>query len=72
MYEQYYAHSLENQPKAAWQKLQEHLIQTAKMAKLFAEPFKAGDWAYLTGLYHDLGKYAHEFQDMLIAALVPT
>ena len=71
MSKQYYAHSLENQPKAVWQKLQEHLIQTAKMAKLFAKPFKAGDWAYIAGLYHDLGKYSHKFQDMLNTANDP-
>ena len=28
-------------------------------------PFGAGDWAYLAGLWHDLGKYQDEFQKKL-------
>ncbi|MFA5032889.1 MAG: CRISPR-associated helicase Cas3' [bacterium] len=62
----YYAHSLEGRPQEEWQELKEHLKNVAKLAKQFAEPIGAGDWAYVTGLLHDIGKYSHEFQNMLI------
>ena len=35
------------------------------MARVFGEPFGAGDWAYLAGLWHDLGKYAADFQSYI-------
>ena len=38
------------------------------MARLFAEAFGARDWGCLAGLWHDIGKYSAEFQDMLRAA----
>jgi len=41
-----YAHSLPDEPKDKWQKLEEHLYGTAELARQFAEPFGAGDWAY--------------------------
>ncbi|MFO7871669.1 MAG: CRISPR-associated endonuclease Cas3'' [Kiritimatiellia bacterium] len=41
---------------------------TAELAKKFAEPFGAGDWGYLAGLWHDLGKYSAEFQKKLFDA----
>lgn len=42
--------------------LEEHLREVAKLANRFAEPFDSGDWAYLAGLWHDLGKYRPRFQ----------
>lgn len=51
----YYAHSLEGQPQEKWQPLDEHLRKVAERAKGFTEPFGAGEWAYLAGLWHDLG-----------------
>ncbi len=58
----YYAHSNENELKENWQLLKEHLLQTGKLAKNFAEKFKAGDLGYIAGLLHDIGKYSKEFQ----------
>jgi len=65
MTKKYYAHSLERKPPSEWQPLEEHLRNVAKMAKSFAEGFGAGDWGYLAGLWHDIGKYSDEFQKML-------
>ena len=56
MGKQFYAHSLEERPKNEWQSLKEHLKETAKLSKQFADVFGAGDWGYLAGLWHDLGK----------------
>ena len=64
----YYAHSREGNPdKSTWQPLDEHLRQTAELAKKFAEAWEAGDWGYLAGLWHDIGKYSTEFQDRICA-----
>lgn len=51
--------------------LQEHLVATAERARQFADEFGAGDWAYIAGLWHDLGKYQSEFQSYLKAAADP-
>ncbi len=42
--------------------LSSHLHQTATLAGQFASVFSGQDWAYLAGLWHDLGKYSDEFQ----------
>ncbi len=42
--------------------LNEHLLEVAKLAQQFATSFNGGDWAYLSGLWHDLGKYRPRFQ----------
>ncbi len=42
--------------------LEEHLNAVAKKAQDFANDFGSGDWAYLAGLWHDIGKYSAEFQ----------
>jgi CRISPR-associated endonuclease/helicase Cas3 len=67
----YYAHSLEGRPPSEWQPLEEHLRNVAEKARSFAEVFGAGDWAYLAGLWHDLGKYSKEFQQMLHDSATP-
>ncbi|MEW6202981.1 MAG: CRISPR-associated helicase Cas3', partial [bacterium] len=66
MQEEYFAHSLENRPPEEWQRLDEHLRNVANLAKQFAESFGGGDWGYAAGLWHDIGKYSQEFQNMLI------
>jgi len=56
MNHKYYAHSLEGRSPSEWQPLEEHLKNVADLAKHFAEDFGAGDWAYLAGPWHDLGR----------------
>ena len=58
MNKSYYAHSLDGRPVSEWQLLDEHLLNVAELARTFAEEFGAGEWAYLAGLWHDLGKYS--------------
>ncbi|MFH0789420.1 MAG: hypothetical protein V2B13_17655 [Pseudomonadota bacterium] len=50
----YYAHSLPGRPQEKWQPLETHLKNVAEMARGFAEPFGAGEWGYLVGLWHDI------------------
>ncbi len=57
----FYAHSAEGKPKSEWHSLEEHLKGTAELAKSFADKFGSGYWAYLAGLWHDIGKYSKEF-----------
>ncbi len=67
--EKYYAHSLPGKPRKEWQRLEEHLKNVAELAKTFAKSFNAQDWAYLAGVWHDIGKYSKEFQEMLKKAV---
>ena len=64
----YYAHSFKGKPLKEWHKLEEHLLRTAELAKKFADEFGCGDWGYLAGLWHDLGKYSVDFQKMLLSS----
>lgn len=57
-----YAHSKEGIPPAQWQNLQEHLTGTAEKAASMASEFGCSEWAYLAGLWHDLGKFSSDFQ----------
>ncbi len=50
MTQKYYAHTLDGKPPSDWQPLEEHLKNVAKMARLFADAFGAGDWGYLAWL----------------------
>lgn len=68
MSKDYYAHTKEGRPPSEWQLLEEHLANVAKMAQSFAAAFGAGQWGYMAGLWHDLGKYSTEFQQRLGAA----
>ena len=52
----FYAHSVDGRQVSEWQLLDEHLVNVAELARRFAEEFGAGEWAYLAGLWHDLGK----------------
>ena len=65
MDKEYYAHSLEGKPPSEWQPLEEHLKNVAEIARSFSEDFGTGDWGYLAGLWHDIGKYSDEFQKKL-------
>ena len=40
----------------------EHLVESARLARKFAGAFDAEEWAWLAGMWHDLGKYSDDFQ----------
>ncbi len=61
----FFAHSLEGEPPEKWQPLEEHLKNVAELASQFAVRFGGDNWAYLAGLWHDLGKYSPAFQAKL-------
>lgn len=63
------AHVLEAQAEH-WEEhaLEEHLQAVAKLADQFASTFDSSDWAYLAGLWHDLGKYRPAFQNYIRGA----
>lgn len=41
--------------------LDEHLKETAKLAERFAAEFGCGEWGWLAGVGHDLGKRSKVF-----------
>jgi CRISPR-associated endonuclease/helicase Cas3 len=47
------------------QTLSDHLIETANLAKIFADSFGVKYTAYWAAMLHDLGKYTDAFQDYL-------
>jgi CRISPR-associated helicase Cas3/CRISPR-associated endonuclease Cas3-HD len=66
----YYAHTAEDAegnrlPESRWQPLADHLQNVATLAKEFATPLDLEYEAQLSGLLHDLGKYAKRFQARL-------
>lgn len=63
-----YAHTAEGRPEADWHPLEKHLRDTAEKAGEFASAFRAGEWGFVAGLWHDLGKYSQAFQDYLVAS----
>jgi len=58
----FFAHASE---RGHWQRLDEHLKNTASLAAGFAERFHGASLAYTAGLLHDLGKYTSPFQKRL-------
>jgi len=50
------------------QLLADHLAGVARLAGDFSEPFCDRRWGELAGRWHDLGKYASDFQEMIRAA----
>jgi CRISPR-associated endonuclease/helicase Cas3 len=48
------------------QTLEEHSLGVAKLASRFAKKFGSGDWAWLIGKYHDLGKMLAAWQLYLL------
>ena len=61
----YYAHTTENPDKHDWQLLKDHLLQVADLAASFASDFNASEFAYASGILHDIGKYSDKFQKRL-------
>lgn len=64
----YYAHSTDDESRANWQPLPEHLIDTANLAESFGQRIHLAKAARLAALLHDLGKYTPEFQARLSGA----
>lgn len=63
---EYWAHSAN--PDGKLHDLRKHLLGVAELARRFAEPIGAGEWAYTAGLWHDLGKFSAAFQQYLQGA----
>lgn len=61
-----YAHSMNQQRQR--QDLVDHLQRVAEQARIFADPFGAGEVAYAAGLLHDVGKFDPAWQRYLLAA----
>lgn len=61
---------VKQKPDGTWSihTLEEHLKSVAELSAEFARPFGNDDWAYLMGLWHDLGKYSAEFQSYIRSA----
>jgi CRISPR-associated endonuclease/helicase Cas3 len=48
--------------------LDKHLFAVAELAARFASAFDSQDWARLSGMWHDLGKFSTEFQQYIKSA----
>lgn len=57
----FYAHSLDSMPVDKWHLLDEHLKRTAELAASFAAEFGCGEWGYLAGLWHEVGRTINGF-----------
>ena len=70
----FYAHTAKGLPEEEWELLWDHLLLTAEGdielpgTAGFAAAFGASGLGRLVGLWHDLGKYSHEFQAYLHSA----
>ncbi|WP_149758789.1 CRISPR-associated endonuclease Cas3'' [Roseivivax sediminis] len=61
----FYAHSREGCPRSDWETLEAHSLRVARAARLRADVFGGGEYAWLLGLLHDLGKAKPAFQRKL-------
>jgi CRISPR-associated endonuclease/helicase Cas3 len=66
--DQRYAHSGASGDASTWHRLSDHLQRTADRARAFAGAWGASDWGFLAGLWHDVGKYADDWQSYLVHA----
>lgn len=65
MSDQWFARISNQEGSLNYQPLIEHLEAVANKAASYAADFDSRDWGYLSGLWHDLGKYQHTFQEKL-------
>ncbi len=65
MMNQHYAHTRKDSPVEDWQLLIEHLDAVAALAAQHASAFGSAAWGELAGRWHDLGKYAPDWQNYL-------
>jgi len=63
----WFAHLHPSNPEGEPHRLVDHLRSVADLAAEFADPFGGREWAWLAGLWHDLGKFSREFQEYLAA-----
>ena len=61
-YRHYYAHKAHD---GRLQTIEDHLTGTAERARRFADAFQAGDFGYMVGMAHDIGKCTDGFQNRL-------
>ncbi len=66
----YYAHTTDSRDKSTWQPLKTHLTNVAEIASAFASDFNGKEFAYASGILHDIGKYSSEFQSLLDGARI--
>lgn len=62
-----YAHTVPNVCEEKWELLDEHLKKVALLCQRFATEFGAGEWGWIAGRCHDLGKASNDFQAYLRA-----
>ena len=60
-----FAHSGPGEPGPQWHRLIEHLQSVSKLSARSAEKWSGASLAALAGLWHDLGKYAPDWQAFL-------
>src|SRR5436309_7236820 len=60
-----YAHSGEGSPGSGWHDLAEHLRGVAARSRVAAGKWGGGNLGRVAGLWHDLGKYAPDWQEFL-------
>lgn len=64
----YYAHSKEGVDRSDWQRLIDHLNNTANLAFELGQDAGISELARIAGLLHDIGKYSYAFQRRLEGA----
>ena len=66
MNHRHFAHTREGAGQDEWQPLRVHLENTAALTADHARAFGSEQWGKIAGDWHDIGKYAEDFQDYLV------